>query len=284
MRPLVLHNNGARKSTFKSRGYLYFDQITRQLLRDRDILMVASPCTGVDIVVCHNLHSSITEATLKHVGAKYHRLGTGLKSWENLLKIRLTLDFLERSTAEYILHLDGGDVAICGDPVTVVERFEARRDCELLLGAELEPWPGYQELRRCEEDVDKIARIEQFERTHATGPYRHLNSGCYIGRRLFLRRFLNDAWDLRGFLHSPEFQGSDQVLFRELYRTHYPAVRLDERAEIFQCLFAVPRDQIRTKYLLSDGLCSRVKQASLVKQKWNDVYRDRKWRLVLLCY
>ena len=265
----IFHNNGGGVLSFESKGFLYFDQITTALCKDRSLPTI-SDRSDLAILICHNYREKqITERTLNHLGYNdYHILGQGIKRWDNIIKISLVLDFIKESRATYIMVLDGIDVAVCGDPSLVVERFRAIPECEMLCNAETVSYPSSAGLARSDpEAANKLELIENFERSHYDTKFSHLNAGCYIARRESLVEFLEAGWKIRNEIGRAKFNTDDQRVLRALHRRFYPRIQMDSTCRIFQCLYGVRKEDVSTTYSLSDSWSSRLRQAPLLLEK-----------------
>lgn len=267
--PIIYHNAGGTDRRF--RGTLYFDVIERQFFQEK--LRFKRP-ENLEIVLCHNYRDKpVAQRSLEHLGIfDYVVLGQNIHPWTNFLKIDLILDHLRnRCKTEYVLHIDAGDVLVTGDLAEVLKRFTREFECDALFNAEKMSSPGMR-LRKVAvgrrkriasgrpgpipwipEDFEKVRRIEEFEKSIYAAPFRHLNSGCYIGRRQPLIDFLEEVVSLKGFAITGYLEDDDQVLVREVHRRRYPQFQIDTRCRIFQCLYQISRQELVTRFPL-DGM------------------------------
>ncbi|MGE0551878.1 MAG: glycosyltransferase domain-containing protein [Gemmatimonadales bacterium] len=167
------------------------------------------------------------EASLDRFGIPYTVLGGSVGDrWTNRMKLELTLDHLRRSAAELILGADSADVLLVDDPGRIVDAF-AGQPARVLFNAEKNPWPR------------QLADVASFERQVAPAPFRHLNSGLWIGYREALIEAFGHALAAAG---SSEVPGSDQACWKQVYRERYPAIQVDARCRCFQTLNLVRRE------------------------------------------
>lgn len=287
--PVVYHNNGGTSFPDINQGHVYWTIIQHHLFRNRDVHQRFKRPEKLDIVLCHNYPTKpIAARSLEYIGIHdYVTLGGGIREWKQYLKLEMMLEYLQtRCRADYVLHLDAGDVLICSDPATIVQRFLSDFDCDALFNAEKVSSPGthlsdrgtippafrtlppgdiaramkaYSWVRLDAVDYDKVRQIEQFETETYPGSFPHLNSGCYIGRRDYLIELLKEAVAIKGFLHSGNLRNDDQVLIRELHRTQFPSLKCDHENRVFQCMFMTQQQDIKTVYPLNGYRVVRLK-------------------------
>lgn len=132
-------------------------------------------------------------------------------------KINLLFNYLENkyiNDEDIILFVDGYDVLINDSEKTIVERFLSF-NADILFAAEKVCWPD--------------RSLENKFNSHT--PYKFLNSGCFIGYKWALRRFIeseiNDSDDDQLFYQKKYLQGWDPYLLK---------VSLDKENYIFQCV------------------------------------------------
>jgi hypothetical protein len=170
------------------------------------------------------------ERSLDHSAVSYTVLGGDVGTgWTNRLKLDLTLDFLGRTTAQFILGGDSSDVLLVGDPARALAEF-LRQDAGVLFNAEKNPWPK------------QLADVKRFERRVALAPFYHLNAGLWIGRREALIRAFTTAKRWAGQVEGEGWRASEQVCWKLAYRELYPEVQVDDRCRIFQTLIGVRRE------------------------------------------
>ena len=245
-RPLVFHANGGFHLPLINKGPVYAN-IIEQCLFQSPRRQYPKP-NNLDILLCHNYPVvPLTERCLNHLGiAGYQVLGREIIKFRKFFKIPLVLEYLKRhSTAEYVLHLDAKDVLLVDDPKIIVERFTTLFSCDILFNAEKISYPSLY-FGLAPEDQPKVKRIEQFEASHYTGPFSHLNSGCFIGRRVAIIEMLEEAVAQEGFLVS--FPNSDQAIIRDLHRSWYPRIQIDHQCRIFQSLDKIKKEELKAPY------------------------------------
>jgi hypothetical protein len=170
----------------------------------------------------------LLEQSLDRLGVGYAVLGAGTGSrWTNRMKLELTLEHLGRSTAEFVLGADSSDALLVAEPASVLRAF-LDHSAPVLFNAEKNPWPR------------ELKDIARFERQVAPRPFRHLNSGLWIGKRAALIEAFRAAtrWAARLGTHP----ASDQVCWKHAYRELYPTLQVDARCACFQTLNLVRRE------------------------------------------
>ena len=166
--------------------------------------------------------NGILEHCLERRGCPPLVLGGELKTWRNIFKLQVTADALERIETDYIIGLDSADVLVVAHPDEIAARFRTQFDCDLLFNATgSKCWPELPEFIAFESSRP--------EARHAAG--RHwLNSGAFIGRTDFCRRFFRE---LAHTARSRDFIG-DQHAIKDAWPRWYPAIQLDYECRIFQ--------------------------------------------------
>ena len=250
--PLAFHANGGFRLPLINKGPVFADLIEQSFFQKAK-KQFSTP-SNLDILLCHNYpEAPLAERCLNHLGiAGYQVLGREISSFRNFYKIPLVLDHVKKhSTAEYILHLDARDVLLLDNPEKIVKRFITQFSCDILFNAEKGShpslFPGIPT-----EDQPKIRAIEQFEQSTYPGPFFHLNSGCYIGKREAVIEMLEEAVSHEGFLAS--YLHDDQGIFRDIHRRWYPRIQIDHPCRIFQCLYLIKREELKTSYPIRSWL------------------------------
>lgn len=274
--PLVFHANGGFRLPLINKGPVYADVI-EQCFFQKKKKQFSSP-KNLDILLCHNYpEAPLAERCLNHLGiAGYHVLGREISTFRNFYKIPLVLDYLKKhSTADYILHLDARDVLLIENPEIIVDRFITKFSCDILFNAEKGSHPGIF-FDIAPEDQAKIRAIEQFEKSTYTGPFFHLNSGCFIGHRAAIIEMLEEAVSQEGFLVS--FPNDDQGIIRDIHRRWYPRIQIDHQCQIFQCLYLMKMDELKTPYQIGSWATL---YGTLKMIYWNFVLQPSQIRLLL---
>ena len=155
---------------------------------------------------------------------KCHVLGSDIVDWVNVLKIGLTIKFLESSNKEYVLACDSCDVVVYSFE-NIIDKFLDKK-CDMLYNAEFKPYPH---------DLEHESSI--FERSVFKPPFQHLNSGVWIGKREFALQFYRE-------LSKHIDNTCDQKIIREWY-FKYPSILIDDTCDIFQTLNSVTLDILR---------------------------------------
>ena len=170
--------------------------------------------------------------------------------WQNVMKIDLTVSFLRRCRADYVVGLDALDVLMLGHPSEIVCRYREQFEplgCQLMFNASVMPWPKRGTI--CDECLD-------FEMTFEATPDRHLNAGAWVGRRDYALAFWEGVMALRSSPDWPhEYRHSEQIVVRtHAFPTHYPDVDIDRHCVIFQHMEAGKTDLLTLDARLTSGM------------------------------
>ncbi len=267
----ILHDNGRlrlfvdRRRLAPNLGPVYCRLLEREVLaRGGSLKGGAGKPSDLDVVLCSTRPAKQhTETNLDAQGIDgYFVLGRHLPEWKHVFKIQLILDHIDsHPQPELLLHLDATDVLVVGELQTAVDAFLNEGSCDLLFGAEKESAPGSRTTRGIT-DAERqfIERIEDFERNTYVQPFRHLNAGCFIGRKEAIRELFTRALEI--WKSSPlatvlgngnHLVDDDQLILRELHRIHHPRVRIDHRCSVFQNLFAIKRSELAVDRRVARG-------------------------------
>ena len=257
----ILHDNGRTRAFVDSRrlvpnlGPVYCRVLKKEVLADRRLRGHAVKPRTLDVVLCSTRPSKqYTERGLDALGIDgYVVLGRNLSEWKHVHKIQLVLDYVIRHPGpELLLHLDATDVLVVGELQTATDVFQNEFSCDLLFGAEKGSAPGSNTTAGIT-TVEKsfIERIEEFERDTYRAPACHLNAGCFIGRKEAIRELFTkvlkdrESWPISSELSNGNLLADDdQLILRELHRTHHPRVQIDHQNAVFQNLFAIKRSEL----------------------------------------
>jgi hypothetical protein len=174
---------------------------------------------------------SLLERCLDVRGIPHLVLGKQVTRWRPYVKLFLNAEALAHVDTEYVMAMDASDVLMVGCPGRVLTAFKAM-GCDILFSAERNSYP-------------KARFLYEFETSIGEGPYRHLNSGAWIGRTDVCRRFFEDCAkednsDILAAHPAKHVVADDQGVTRKTFRRYHPLARLDYRCEVFQSMFKVP--------------------------------------------
>jgi hypothetical protein len=151
-------------------------------------------------------------------------LGSGVKRWNNIEKVRLLKRELSIIGTKYIMLIDSDDTFVVNGLDRVIEKIESIPECRLLMNAAQNFWPPI--LHRVSNSYEFCNRIGNEKKSK----HRYVNSGVFIAEVEFLKELLEE--DI-----APPKEDDDQGLFCLLYQKYYPAFQLDYYCEVFQCEF-----------------------------------------------
>jgi len=252
----ILHDNGRLrafvdpKRLIPNLGPVYCRILEKEVLADSGLRGDTVKPRDLDVVLCRTRSvKQYTERVLDALGIDgYFVLGRHLSEWRHVHKIQLVLDHVNRHPQpELLLHLDAPDVLVVGKLDSAADVFLNELSCDLLFGAEKGSAPGSGSttgITAAERSF--IERIEDFERSTYRPPACHLNAGCFIGRKEAIRELFakvletRGSWPLSSVLsNGNHLADDDQLILRELHRTHHPQVQIDHQNAVFQNLFAI---------------------------------------------
>jgi hypothetical protein len=223
--PAVLHRNG-NPPDWRPHWPGIVDAFFAEAHRPCD------PVPELTVITWNNLpEKSLLERCLDVRGIPHLVLGKQVTRWRPFVKLFLNAEALAHIDTEYVMGLDGSDVLMVGCPRRVLAAFKAM-DCDILFSSERNSYP-------------KAPFLYEFEKSIGEGPYRHLNSGAWIGRTEVCRRFFEecvkeDNSDILAAHPAKHVVADDQGVTRKVFRRYYPAARMDYRCELFQSMFKVP--------------------------------------------
>jgi len=269
--PSIYHNNGnlnvfADRKRFRLNfGPAYCLLLEKQMHRQKVLKGQFRRPAELDIVLCTTFaEKQYTERMLEYLGIDdFTVLGRQLGRWQHFYKLELIVEHIRTNPQpELLLHLDAPDVLVNGSLQPAVDRFCSEFQCGLLFGAEKNSAPGSRTTRNITSSERAfLSRIEAFEEAHYPSPFRHLNAGCFIGRKEAILDLFSKALSgrmelqLTGRLHHGDFlYNDDQLLLRELHRNHHPRIQLDHECRVFQNLYATVRSEISASHPLPGGI------------------------------
>ncbi len=233
-----------RNITPKRYGPIYAKIIEEHFYKDTVKKKAFSRPENLDIVLCWNKTiKPYTAQCLEHLGiTDYVVLGQRIIDWKNVYKLNLVLDYLKtRCKTEYVLHLDATDVLLVDDPQILLDRFLQYYNCGVLFNAEVHCHPN--------DDFSHEAKL--FEEKTYSQKHRHLNSGCYIGRKDAIIKVLQEAIAIlpRSYGGNSKINQDDQRIVRIVHKNLYPLIQIDSHRHLFQTLGRASLRDITSSYL-----------------------------------
>ncbi|HUA98234.1 MAG TPA: hypothetical protein VMA34_07905 [Terracidiphilus sp.] len=216
--PLVAHGHGPHN--FKP----FWGPVCERFFSSPQRRIGAVP--GLTIMTWNNgaAGMGLLERSLDHLGVPCRVTGAGIENWVNSRhKPQLTAEAVASIETEYVMGIDSRDAILLGDPAAIVREFESRFDADLVFSADLLNWPNLKRFRAFE---NGLAGAQESD-------FRFLNSGVWIGRTEFCRRFFADA---AATPPAEEAPAVDQGIFKTVFQSYYPRVQLDYRCTMFQNL------------------------------------------------
>jgi hypothetical protein len=139
--------------------------------------------------------------------------------WQNIRKLRLLRDYLDRVDTDYVLFLDSHDTFVTSDLAGIVEAFR-KLGCRMLFQADSHDWPPFEGTR-------------DFYASNAEPgtPFIYLCSGVFMGEVPFVRRVVD-----RALVTPPLIAHDDQGVYKQIFPEFYPEAQLDYKCRLFQPL------------------------------------------------
>jgi len=184
-------------------------------------------CPSFDVITWSTTNGETTvEKSLRSIGCNVTVLRKPKETWSNIDKVFLTVDFARQSSADYIIGLDAFDVILTEHPSHIVKRFVDGFDCDLLFNASNGTWP---------KGVKAMKEADDFELEFA-GKNRHLNAGCWIGKREYVIEFFEKVKRVeRDIIFATRYRGTEQTSVKlAAFPLEYPKVDIDRGCIIFQ--------------------------------------------------
>jgi hypothetical protein len=238
-RPCVVHRNGNPPqwaTRWRQAVAAFFDEVQD----------TGGPCPQLTVLTWNSrANVTVLEQCLDRWGAKYLTLGKHVPKWRPDMKVYLNADALQRVESEYVMALDADDVLVVSSLHRILDEFRTF-GCDIVFSGEKNTYP-------------EVPYLADFEKSIAESPYRHLNSGAWIGRTETCRRFFQDCLaesnsDLVSAHPAPHVLRDDQGLTRKTFRRYHPATKVDYHCRLFQSLYDTAPD---TEVLLSAAAVSR---------------------------
>ena len=175
----------------------------------------------VSIITFNNREKKCLEKNLDSIGLNYHVLGKEIKLWSNTNKIRLLSEFLPNIKTKYVLVMDADDVLVVRELSNLINEFEEYY-CEILFNASNFFYPETEDgfYKKKEDEI-----VNDF--------FNHLNSGCFLGKTVFVSELYNMASSYQDEV-TKKYHYSDQIIIKKFYVDLFPKIKIDHKCNIFQ--------------------------------------------------
>lgn len=198
----------------------------------------------VTIITWNNLKTSILEECLSLRKIEYQVLGKDIEIWNNFKKFSLNIEALKQITTEYVIGLDSHDVLFLGEPESIVNTFQDM-GCDMLFNSETYFYPNWTPVyfKECKDFEDRIS---------SGNKYRYLNSGAWIGKSEFSRKFFEYCshirlWEMFDCTGHLKVFNCDQSVVHGALKYFYPRVQLDYGCRIFNNIALIDPKEIEIK-------------------------------------
>jgi hypothetical protein len=224
-RPIVIHSPGIKLPNSK-RWFDFLDLRCNKFFELKD----------VTIITWNNCQKGPLEESLDSMKIKYVVMGKEIKKWNNIFKIKLTNEALERVTTKYTIGLDSCDVIVLDDPNKIVSRFK-RMNCKMLFNSQSCCYPRKDSKGQNYDFVEYENSL--IENRGIDNCY--LNAGAWVGETDFCIKFFNKCEDIlenNNFNREEEVYWtiSDQAYIRKTFMLFGDCVKLDYNNFIFQVI------------------------------------------------
>ena len=215
--PGVIHANGSSLS----RPDPKWEAIKRAA--SRMPAQTIGPSPDISVITLNNTsEKGLLERSLERLGAPYIVAGRAISPWVNALhKPQGLLEALAMVHTKYCLYADSFDALLLSAPDDLLSIYLANfTGASLVFGAGADNFPP----------DDQMAAFDS-SRPGACAPFRHLNSGAWIGEANFARQFFEAVMttDLRA-----DYPWSEQGRVRTAFQCFADHIALDYRCRIFQ--------------------------------------------------
>lgn len=174
--PIVFHFPGLKINPNKYKHWNYLKEIcinsNKKLEPDDDLTIITWNSSKEE---------GILEKKLNISNIPFITIGKNNINWKNKNKIKFTIEILESIKTKYVLAMDCYDVLIFDSPKKILKKF-LKLNCDMLLNCEKNFWPdcGY----GATEDW------KNFERKLTNSNFCYLNSGVWIAKKEYCKKFL----------------------------------------------------------------------------------------------
>jgi hypothetical protein len=219
--PVVVHCPGVKPP----HGKLWDSLVNRMNHRRRGV----NSLKDATIITWNNRDKGYLEKSLDGIGVEYTVLGRHVKNWNNVYKLKLTVDALEKINTKYVIGLDSCDIIVVDDPNKLVERFK-EKDCQLIFNSQCCCYP------RLNIDGQPFEFVE-IENKLNTGKYKNcrLNAGAFIGETEFCKTFFGSCLLIKPGIEK-EWAISEQIYIKSNLHNYLNCVKLDYECELFQVI------------------------------------------------
>jgi hypothetical protein len=186
------------------------------------------------IITWSNQENQPLEKCLNNMNICYKKLGTEIKDWNNITKITLTKNYLEKIKTKYVIGLDCCDVLILKNPNIIIEKFK-KNNCKMLFNSQCICYPKNDINGKPYDFVDFENRINKNKYKNC-----YLNAGCWVAETDFCKEFYNKCEYIlkNNNLNKKEiyWKISDQAYIRKAFMSFEKEIKLDYKNEIFQVI------------------------------------------------
>lgn len=174
--PIVVHFPGRFPKT---------TNLWKNLNKITNIKTPKSSYIDTSIFTWNNKEKGILEKSLDCLGYKYNVLSTNEK-WTNVLKIKLTYDYLKSIKTKYVMAFDSFDVLVLKDPKIILNKF-LKFNCKLLFNSQSYSYPRKRENNTFFDFYIKETELGQSYNN------KYLNSGVWVGETEFCKDFFHEC-------------------------------------------------------------------------------------------
>jgi hypothetical protein len=185
------------------------------------------------IITWNNKSKGPLEDSLDKMGVKYIVLGKDINCWNNVIKIKLTNEILDKISTKYVIGLDSCDVIVLDDPNKIVQRFK-KMNCKILFNSQCYCYPR---INQNGENHDFV----EFEKKLNIKNYKdcYLNAGAWVGETEFCKKFFQkceNIFENNNFDKEKEiyWKISEQAYVRKAFMCFPDLIKLDYTNKIFK--------------------------------------------------
>lgn len=210
-----IHKTNPKIIHCPSETYKKWPKIARYLLKKKGC---RNDNLRFDVITWNNSgKKQMFENSCDNFQIEYKVLGSKILNWKNIYKIKLTCDYLEKSSAEFVLGVDSFDCVVVDKIDSILEGLEYYK-CSLLFNASLVNWP--QEMKNV---------------INNPKPYKYLNAGVWIGERNYTLNFFKKCMNVDNKF-TKKYPKSEQVRVKSVYFEDAKKCGIDYECKYFQTL------------------------------------------------
>jgi hypothetical protein len=217
--PVILHAMG----TGRHEPFPAWEEIQQKTFREPQRSLGSHE--HLTLLTCNNGNPGmgLFERSCEHLGVPVLVGGAGIDPWVNAIhKPEVISELLGKVTTEFVAYVDSRDALLVRSPGQFLKQYwRSFPGCPLVFGADAVCYPRADVFKRYEDNLPG-AKL---------GPFKYLNSGCWISQTELARSIFTEVLKHPPY---PRFPVSDQARIRQLLPRFQGSVSLDYKCHLFQ--------------------------------------------------